>query len=398
MLTGDGAYIKKINRSFILNTIFEHYKISRANLSKITGLNKATISVQVNDLLKNKLIYETREEHKGLGRTPILLSINERASYFLGVDLDRDHILFNITDLKGDTVKYKKLELQTDVFEEIVSILAKQIKAYKEEYAFAQYGLAQTIIAIHGTITNEGELHFVPSYQWRDVNIKEELAKHGVYDVHVENNANLSAYAEKAIQYNQSNNLLNINLASGIGAGIIINGELHKGFHGHAGEMGHMIVYPDGRSCRCGNKGCWEKYASEPVFFNYANNTLQDPIRSDSDFKKMLDKGDEHILASIKNWIQDIAIGLNNVINLYNPEMIVLNSPILKAYPDSLKEIEKHLHSSVCHYREIVLSALGAKAGVIGACAMGIQHFLELPRLTLSETNNCINNEKELTI
>ncbi|QGH33814.1 ROK family protein [Gracilibacillus salitolerans] len=391
MLTGDGAYIKKINRSYILTEIFEHYKISRANLSKIIGLNKATVSVQVNDLLDEELIYETQEEHNTVGRRPILLSINEKAAYFLGIDLDRDYILFNITDLKGDTVTYEKIDLQTDVYEEIVKLIAVQIKKYEKKYMDARYGLVHSMIAIHGTVSNDGNIHFIPRYQWHDKNILGDLEKLGVNNVSVENNANLSAYAEKIFNYHKSDNLLNINLSSGIGAGIIINGELHKGYHGHAGEMGHMIVYPKGKPCRCGNEGCWERYASEPIFFENANNQLETEIKTHSDIKRLLNEGNQEVMEELNKWIADLTIGLNNVINLYNPEMIVLNSPILKAYPHALEEIKKHLVSSVSHYRDIVISGLGAKAGVVGACAMGIQHFLDLPRLTLSETNNSIN-------
>ncbi|SHN22590.1 ROK family protein [Gracilibacillus kekensis] len=392
MHTGDGAYIKKLNRSYILTEIFEHHKISRASLSKVTGLNKATISVQVHDLLEEDLIYETQEEHYSVGRRPILLSINEKAAYFLGIDLDHEHILFNITDLKGNTVKYEKFDLHTDVYEEIIVLMAEQIKKYQQEFDSAKYGLVQTVIAIHGTVSTDNKIHFIPRSQWRDKDILTDLEKLQIENITIENNANLSAYAERIFQYHKSENLLNINFSSGIGSGIIINGELHKGYHGHAGEMGHMIIYPKGKPCRCGNEGCWERYASEPTFFENANKLLNKKIQTHTDIKRLLNEQNEDVINALNIWIADLAIGLNNVINLYNPEMIVLNSPILKIYPHSLEEIKKHLISSVSQYRDIVISGLGAKASVVGACAMGIQQFLDLPRLTLSETNNSISH------
>src|SRR5690625_1527250 len=102
MITGDGAYIKKINRSIILRKIIEHDLISRADLSKITGLNKATISVQVANLLEEELIYETTQEHNVVGRRPIMLSINHEVGYVLGIDFDYRHIQFTIADLSGN--------------------------------------------------------------------------------------------------------------------------------------------------------------------------------------------------------------------------------------------------------------------------------------------------------
>ncbi|SER47756.1 Sugar kinase of the NBD/HSP70 family, may contain an N-terminal HTH domain [Gracilibacillus ureilyticus] len=391
MLTGDGAYIKKINRQYILKVIYEEVKISRANLAKVTGLNKATVSVQVNDLINDELICETREEHNVVGRRPILLSINESAAFFLGIDLDYDYILFNITNLKGDTVKYEKIELNTDIYEEIADLVANRIKHYEQEYSWAKFGLAQTYIAVHGTVSTDEVIHFIPTYQWRDKDLKDDLIQKGINYLHVENNANLAAYAERVFHYHTSDNLILLNLSSGIGSGIIINGELHRGFHGHAGEMGHMIIYPKGRPCRCGNEGCWERYASEPAFFDYANRLLDHRIYTEQDVTKLIEVNNDEIITALNKWIADISIGINNIINLYNPEMIVLNSPILGSYKNSLNEINKHLTSSVSHYRDIVISGLGAKSAVVGACAMGIQNFLELPDLSLNATNNSVS-------
>ncbi|GAE91867.1 xylose repressor XylR [Gracilibacillus boraciitolerans JCM 21714] len=394
MITGDGSYIKKINRSNILTEIFEHHKISRASISKVTGLNKATISVQVNDLLVENLIYESQEEHYTVGRRPISLSINEQAAYFLGIDLDYGHILFNIADLKGNTVKYERVDLKTDIYDEIVLVLAERIKKYQQEFEMAHYGLVQTVIAIHGTVSSDKKIHFVPRYQWRDKDIVDDLKSQGIENISIENNANLSAYAERIFQYHKSDHLLNINLSSGIGSGIIVNGVLQTGYHGHAGEMGHMIIYPKGKPCRCGNEGCWERYASEPSFFENVNKYVETKVETHADIKKLLNEKNENVIFALNEWISDLTIGLNNVINIYNPEMIVLNSPILKIYPQALEEIKKHLISSVSHYRDIVISGLGAKASVVGACAIGIQRFLELSRLTLSETNNSISENE----
>src|SRR5699024_4954269 len=121
------------------------------------------------------------------------------------------------------------------------------------------------------------------------------------------------------------------------------------------------------------------------------NNTLGFTVETHADIKKLLNENNKEVIALLNEWIGDLSIGLNNVINLYNPEMIVLNSPLLKIYPNALDEIKKNLVSSVSHYWDIVISGLGAKASVVGACAMGIQQFLDLPRLTLSETNNSIS-------
>src|SRR5690625_876342 len=113
MITGDGAYIKKINRGIILREIIKNQAISRADLSKITGLNKATISVQVADLLKEELIYETEQTHNTVGRRPIMLSIKRDVGYVLGIDLDYKHIQYTVSDLGGYPVFTQSIKIET---------------------------------------------------------------------------------------------------------------------------------------------------------------------------------------------------------------------------------------------------------------------------------------------
>src|SRR5690625_5276076 len=137
----------------------------------------------------------------------------------------------------------------------------------------------------------------------------------------IENNANLSAYAEKVYQYHGSKDLVTIILTSGIGAGIIIDGKLQKGFHGFAGEMGHMIIAPNGKSCRCGNKGCWELYASEPVLIQQIAQKLNRPNLTMDDLQELIAEADPVAMKELTTFIKNLSIGLNNVINLYNPEV-----------------------------------------------------------------------------
>ncbi|GGJ87737.1 xylose repressor [Lentibacillus kapialis] len=388
MVIGDGAYIKKINRSLILQKIIEHQQISRANLSKITGLNKATISVQVSDLLDEDLIYETRPEHNSVGRRPILLSINQTAGYLLGVDFDYKNIQFTVADLIGNFVENNTINFDTEDYNEATSLLKEQIQSYQTKYAFSRYGLISCVIGIHGTVGKDEEINFIPKYQWSKVNLKKDLQNE--LDIHliIENNANLSAFAEKVFHHphnhNQSSHLLSIMLSSGIGAGRMIDWDMDKGCHGYTGEMGHMIISPFGPRCKCGNNGCWELYASEPILFNKLSEQLNKPHITHRDIKQLINKKDPVTHELFHEYIFYVAIGLNNVINLYNPGTVVLNSRVLKAYPNAIQKIKENMTSNVSQYDNIVLSELGRKACVIGACALGIQHFLGVSELFLS--------------
>lgn len=388
MVTGDGAYIKKINRSIILQKIIEHGFISRAELSKITGLNKATISVQVVDLLEEKLVCETQQEHNAVGRRPIMLSINGEAGYVLGIDLDYKEIQYRISDLQGNKIETNTTKLDTEVYEEVVNILIKQIKKYKQKYADCYYGLVQTIIGVHGTVNNDQSILFVPRYQWRNKDLKSDLEREIDVDVSVENTANLSVYAERVYKHHHSNNLLAIVLSSGIGAGIMHNGNLVKGHDGYAGEIGHMIISPFGKACRCGNHGCWELYAAEPAVFSSLAEKLDRPNLTHQDLKRLIVENDPTTCEEMKTFISYVSIGLNNMINSYNPETLVLNSELLHLYPNAIEEIENNLQSSVSVYRKIVLSDLGRNAIVQGACALAIQNFLDVQEVSFKNGEN----------
>lgn len=392
MITGDGAYIKKINRSIILSKIIECGMISRADLSKITGLNKATISVQVANLLNEDLIHETRLEHNVVGRRPIMLSINKRAGYVLGIDLDYKHIQFTVSDLGGNPVHYDSTALETDNYDDIVRLLIRHIKEYQSNYSNSRYGMVSVMIGIHGTVNKDESIYFVPTYQWQNKYLKTDLNKELNIDISIQNNANLSAYAERVYKHHESNNLLCIILSSGIGSGIMIDGKLHKGFHGYAGEMGHMIISKDGEACRCGNHGCWELYSSEPSLFTRLSKLLNMPKISHDDVRTLLVEQDPTTINLMEQYIIDLSIGLNNIINVYNPETLVLTSELLKIYPNAIAEIKCNLNSTVSQYGDLFISELGNKSCVMGACALAIQQFLEVPELILTTEDNPITS------
>lgn len=386
MVTGDGAYIKRINRNLILQEIMNNGLISRAELSKITGLNKATISVQVQDLLKKKLIYETQQEHHAIGRRPIMLSINGSVGYVLGIDIDFSSIQFAITNIKGKEVEYIKINPETKDYESIVQLLTKYIQHYMNKFANSPYGLISVIIAVHGTVNNDEVINFVPKLQWKRKNLKADLENQLDIEIHIVNNANLSAYAEK-VYSGQNDNLVSLMLTSGIGAGIIMDDQIHKGFNGYAGEMGHMIISPDGKKCPCGNNGCWELYASESTLLMELSQLLNRPTLTLKEIAELIERRDSTTMEYIKQFIKYLSIGINNMINLYNPETIVINSGILRIYPNTVKEIKSHLKSSISDYREITISKLGIKACVIGACAFAISKFLGISNLRIQDSD-----------
>jgi predicted NBD/HSP70 family sugar kinase len=383
LVTGDAAYIKKINRSIILKNIFEAEKISRANLSKATALTRATISAQVADLLAEGLIIETEQEHNSVGRKPIMLSINPNAGYALGIDLDYGQITFTISDLLGASIKSKDIEINTTNYSEILSILVSEVKKIKSSFADTLYGIVGTVIAVHGLVSNEDKINFVPRFKWGNIDLKSDLEKELDMTILIENNANLSSFAERVYVHHDTDNLLCLPIHSGIGLGMMMKGDFFQGNDGFAGEIGHMIMVPNGKTCNCGNKGCWEKYASESSIMEQLSNLKQIKNITYEHVRDWLDEGDAEVHKIMEDFIFYLSIGLNNVINIYNPEILVLDSELLGHYPNALTKIKENMNSSISHYREIYLSSFGKKSTILGACAFAIKHFLDIPMLNL---------------
>ncbi|RBW70071.1 ROK family protein [Bacillus taeanensis] len=398
MAIGDAAYIKKINRSLILSKIIEEEMISRADLSKITKLTRATISVQAADLLEEELIVESQQEHHSVGRKPIMLSINHKAGYALGIDLDYGQITFTLSDLMGKPVCSDNIEIQTSHYEEILTILITQIKRYEEKCSHSRFGIVGIVIGIHGIVTKDEVINFVPRLKWKNKDLKGDLEKEFNIKISIENNANLCSFAEKVFHRHQSENLISISMYSGIGLGMLINGELLKGYHGYAGEMGHMIIVPDGKPCNCGNLGCWELYASESSFFKQLAEKLQKQNLTYEEIQKLINAKDQVTCELMDQFIKYLSIGLNNIINLLNPETIVLNSELLKLYPEAGKKIEDSLTSSISHYHEILISELGKNACVMGACALAIKNFLEIPDVRFNVTEEQLPSHSKTVV
>jgi predicted NBD/HSP70 family sugar kinase len=380
------AYIKKMNRKIILSKIIKHGMISRVDLANITKLTKATISNQVADLIEEGLIVETQQEYKHVGRKPIMLSLNAHAGYALGIDLDYRTISFTVSDLIGNRVHSDKVELESSNYEGVLQILISNIKNYKETYSQNWCGIVGVVIGIHGTVNNDETIGFVPQHQWYNKDLKGDLEKHLDLIVTIENNANLCAFAEKVYSYHSSENLISVNMYSGIGLGVLMNGTLLKGYLGYTGEIGHMIIDPNGKPCNCGNFGCWEMYASEGSFFKQLSVKLNRPRLNHGDIQNLINARDPVVMNQMDEFINYLVIGLNNIINILNPETLVLNSELLRLFPEAESNIILKLKSSISSFKEILLSELGTNACVMGACALAIKKFLEIPELSLSTT------------
>ncbi|WP_101842789.1 ROK family transcriptional regulator [Halobacillus sp. Marseille-P3879] len=385
MNTGDAYYIKNLNRKIIIEHILREKSLSRSELARWTGLNKATVSSQVSSMLEAGIIQETRVgDLLTPGRKPILIEMNEKGGYSLGIDIDHTIVRAVFIDYKGKPFFKKKLEIPEAeapiIINEVIEILRPLIQYFND--SFTPRGLIGICIGFHGILDIEGRVVFTPKEKWADTDIKQVVKSKLDVPTYIDNNANLSAYGEQ-VYFENIPDMLCITLYSGIGLGIINNYRIYRGFKGFAGEIGHMIVHPDGDQCSCGNKGCWELYASEQALVkqvaNHFTSSEDRPIQNlltDTTFNYELDR-----------YLTYLGIGLNNIVNIFNPQRIVLNGAIINENPIFIREVKKKLISKMNSYEEIRFSHLGEYACAIGGAAYAIKKYLNVNTLNFVKYN-----------
>ncbi|MEK4908493.1 MarR family transcriptional regulator [Niallia circulans] len=379
----DKYVIREQNASLVMEQIVQHAPISRATLSANIGLNKATVSDITKKLLEEKIIEEIgigESSHSG-GRKPILLQLNKKAGLSIAIELGYDFISTMVTYLDGEVVFYNKERGTFIKKENVLSHISDIIEKYEKISNLTTYGIVGIGIAIHG-IVNKNNILFTPYYDLEKIELYEELTKLYQYPIHIENEANLTAIGESTFS-TEFNNLISLSIHSGIGAGIIIDGQLFTGLDGRAGEVGHSILYPDGRTCPCGNKGCLEQYCSDKVLLEQFKELKQLSDVTPDLLAEHYYANDLAVQELIQQHCYNLSKGLNNIMTSFAPKIIYMNSSVIRRVPDILSFIRDNLESSFNKDIVIENSRLGSKASLFGATALNIRNFLNISHLKI---------------
>lgn len=381
MVTGSKELIRDINTNLVLETIINHSVISRAAIAKYLGLTKATISAIVQELINRKLVIEIGSDDTSLGRKPILLSLNKKAGYVICIDIGVDTISALVSDLIGEDCSLKQIKTPKSTGN-IVNVLIQLVESMRLPED-TPYGLVGITLGIHGVIANN-KVSFAPYYNLSGINLAEELEQHFNTPVYLENEANLSVIGEKTFQYDYSN-MANISVHSGIGLGIIVNHQLYTGYNGRAGEFGHTIIEIDGKQCPCGNKGCLEQYVSERTLLNdFAAKKNMEEVDFEQ-FKKAYEQKDPDAIDIMNKFVKYMSVGINNILNAYNPDIVIINSSFTIHFPHITEQIEASLNSKMNSYQHIVPSALQDTSILLGGICVAIKGFLGIEMLKLNQ-------------
>lgn len=392
--TANLQLMKEINQSIVLNIIKNYGPISRSDIAKKTKLSSTTVSTLVDGLTKQEYLEEIGEGESSGGRRPILLKFNSGAHFVIGVELEGKNISVAVTDLKINIINRLTEEIKnTDEFlvvDEIINLARQTMEKSGVEFGkIIGIGVGAT-----GLIdTERGIIRQAVNLDWKDVPLKDLIEnKFDQIPIYIDNIANVAALGEKwAGAGKEATNLIYIRIGTGIGAGIILNRTIYEGSNGNAGEIGHMTIEPNGPRCKCGNRGCLEVLASGSAIAKQAitemlggRDTLIEKLTNGSVEEitakvvaEAAKKGDRLALEIWEETGEYLGIAIANLINIYNPEIIIIGGGVAQAgkllFEPIKRTVRKRALPGPVKRAKIVSSQLGENVSIIGAASLALE-------------------------
>jgi glucokinase-like ROK family protein len=400
VVTGNSDLIRQLNRSLVLDLIRTQGPISRADVKRITGLNFTTVTNAVNDLVAEGMVREIGLGSSSGGRKPVLLTLNPTARYVLGCELQSTNLVLGLFDLTGKLLaRHAEAKSPAATPSQVVERVRQLIP---EVLAAGQVAMEQVEglgVAAPGPLNSDTGVLLTPPNMvgWRDVPLKQMLEQATGLSVVVEKDGNAAALGEAWFGAGQgARDLILVIVDQGIGAGIISGGHLYRGRRSGAGEIGHNTIDIDGPRCSCGNYGCLEAIASGFALARKAGEAVRRGVSSRLVDYGDLDEaigvpeileaaslGDKLALDLLDECGRTLGIAVANVVNMYNPELIVMGGRLAQHSPVVMEKVREigasRAFSVLAEGVRILPSALGDNLLLAGAAALVLARLFRGP-------------------
>lgn len=316
-----------------------------------------------------------------------------KSDFVVGLDLGGTKIFAGIFNGSMECIGTAKVSTKSQRgVETVIERIERCITDAVDEADLTMKQIAGVGIGAPGAVDFQtGNVIFAPNMEgWKDVPLKKELEKQLGVPVFVENDANIAVLGVHVAELkSKPRNLVGIFVGTGIGGGLIVNGEPYSGFNHTAGEIGHMVIDINGPKCGCGNKGCFEAMASRTAIFHRIKDGIKEgektlltemlgdaleDLRS-GDLRKAIRRGDKFVGKVIEQTAEYIGIGVANLVNILSPEVVVLGGGVIEALADEMmgiitKTAKEHAMPGTLKGVEIIASKLGDNAGITGAAVL----------------------------
>src|SRR5689334_9709121 len=387
--------MRDINEAIVLNLIREQQPISRIQITRTTGLKISTITVITRRLMEKGLIFEQGVAPSNGGRKPRLLGLRPEKVCVVGIDIGVTRTTIALGDFNGEVIDQEVIPTgrrPLPFLEKLAQRVEALMAAQQGQVEFEGIGVSAT-----GIVDSAGgRVIFSPNLGWQDIAVRDVFEQRFSLPVTLDNDARASALAEiwhGCGREAGSMHLVFVTVNEGVGTGIVVNGQLFRGSSEGAGEFGHLSLNHNGPVCNCGNRGCWELYASDRATINRfldaqrkmgAVDGKPDAAYTMRDVVKLARNGDRAARSSLMATAKYMALGIANIVNSLNPEMVVVGGDLASVWamiePVILDTLKPKVFSRNFSALRIVPSALEFNASLVGA----FLHALS-PRLSVGK-------------
>jgi predicted NBD/HSP70 family sugar kinase len=367
--------IRDINRQIVLNYIREREPISRAEIAREADLQRSTISAIVEALTAEGLVEEVGEGESTGGRRPTMLRLRTKEAIAIGVAITPTCTTVATSDLAGRIVEQREFLTDPDPGNTL-----KEVIAVVREFSVKHKGSIEAVgVSLPGLVDpSTGTAVYVPFFKWRDIPIAKTISTAFGLPVIIDNDANAVALAELWFgrpEVSDARDFILVLVAEGVGTGIIFDGQVYRGQRGAAGEFGHMVIGTHAPvPCSCGNRDCWEAFASErAAVARYAKLAGENKGLG---FKELVDAallGEADAKVALTDTALCLGVGISNLVVGFSPEAVVVGGEIARAWPlveKALKETIEHSVRRGLPSAKILPSTLGEKPTLRGALSL----------------------------
>jgi glucokinase-like ROK family protein len=379
---GSLSWLRDRNRERVLGVLRERGRISQADIARVTGLSRTTIHTLVSELKDSGVVHEVEtsaHEVRG-GRPAVQLMLRDSSLTAVGIDFGHSHVQVAVADIAHNVLAERRRDL--DVSHDAKTALdtaARMVDEVLEEGRVDRKSVLAAGIGIPGPVDRgrgtAGSATILPG--WTGVRIGEEMQQRLGIPVEIENDANLGALAEMTWGAGREcSNFAYIKAATGIGAGIVIDGRLLRGASGTAGEIGHTTLDESGALCYCGNRGCLETVASGPAIVALVSSG-QPEILTLGQVIELATSGDARCRRAISDAGREIGVAVAGLCNLINPERVIVGGLLSRAGELLLQpvreSIRRHAVFAAAERVEVVAAAFVERAELLGSLALALQ-------------------------
>lgn len=311
---------------------------------------------------------------------------------YIGIDVGGTTAKAGVVDEEGKILAKSVCKTGKErAFEDIAADMAELCRRVVRESGHEMADIAAVGVGIPGEQDpRSGLVAFCNNLGWVNVPLMQRLREALGLSVYVDNDANVAALAESAFGASRDvKSSILVTLGTGVGGGIVENRRVRTGAHGVGGEIGHMVVVVDGEKCNCGHRGCWEKYASATAIIRMGRALMEEKpdcalarqLGSDAaqlNAKAVLDlakAGDADCMGIFETYVKYLCVGLANLINIYDPDMIVLGGGVAYAGDFLLDAVRAalgdYVYCPALSWARVELARMGNDAGIIGAAMLG---------------------------